>query len=340
MRSFSLRLALALLFLAWAGSLLAPFVAPYPPERQFREDVARPPGTIRMWDWRSECFWPCVIVSDPFDGPEEPDGIRISRIRLLVEGHPYRLFGFPLRLRLFGTADPEVRVFLLGTDSLGRDIFSRLLHGMRFSLSAGVAAILLTAVVGVFAGAFSGYVGGAVDRLTMRVCDLFLSLPNLFLILGIRALFPLDLTGGRVFWVMVLVFSLVGWGSVARMIRGQVLTVKHREHVLAARVMGASHGRILLRHILPLTLNALLVQVTFLLPLFIVGEVTLSFLGVGVQEPGVSLGTLLNSGATLQAILERRWELAPAAVFFGIVLCFNLAADELRTLGRARAQWW
>jgi peptide/nickel transport system permease protein len=336
MRSLALTSSLCVLALAWILSLLAPFVAPYPPERQFREHAGRPPSSVRALDWRSGCLRPCVIAPAPADGSPA----RASSIHFLVEGYPYRLFGVPLRQRLFGAADSEERVFLLGTDSLGRDIFSRLLHGMRFSMSAGVAAILLTAVVGVSAGALSGYIGGAGDRLMMRVCDLFLSLPNLFLILGIRALFPLDLTAGRAFWLMVLVFSLVGWGSVARMIRGQVLTLRSREHVLAARAMGASHGRILFRHILPLTVNALLVQVTFLLPLFIVGEVTLSFLGVGVQEPAVSLGTLLNAGATLQAVLVQHWELAPAAVFFILVFCFNLASDELRTLGRARAQWW
>ena len=190
--------------------------------------------------------------------------------------------------------------------------------------------MLLAVILGTLLGLVAGYSSGWVDTLIMRGADLFLALPAFFLILGLRALFPLQLSGGEIYWIVVLIFGLTGWAWITRVIRGQVLTLKEREYVLAARAMGATPMRILGRHILPFTLNPLLVQCTIFIPTFMLAEVTLSFLGVGVQEPDSSWGNLLTAGTSVQAITQFPWLLAPAAFIFLAVLSFNGIAEKLK----------
>jgi peptide/nickel transport system permease protein len=223
---------------------------------------------------------------------------------------------------------------------LGRDLFSRILFGAQFSLSVGVFSILFASFLGVIFGAWAGYRAGWADRLIMRVCDLFLSLPGLFLVLGLRAVFPLQMSGRESFWMIVMIFTVIGWSTVTRIIRGQVLTLKTRQYVLAAQAAGASPWRVLFRHILPFTTNYLLVQCAVFVPMFIMGEVTLSFLGVGVQEPDVSWGNLLAAGASIQAMSDHPWLLSPVLFILLTAFLFNLAGDELRVLGKQRARWW
>lgn len=313
-----------------------PFVAPYSPDRQFRDFANTPPDRWVWVDFRDGRIGP--FVSSPDNLAESEASLR--RVHWLSVGSPYEILGVHLRIHLFGLPDAAAPVFLLGSDSLGRDLFSRLLFATRFSVLASILAIVLTLGLGTLVGALSGYAGGWTDRSVMRVCDLFLSLPGLFLILGVRALLPIRLSSRGTLAMIVLVFVLLGWAAVARVVRGQVLSIRSQPHVLAARGMGASRTRILVRHVLPLTTNALIVQGSFLLPMFVIAEITLSFLGVGVQEPNASLGTLLHDSATLDAVLAHSWKLVPAAVVFCLVLSLNLLADQLKVLGKARGQWW
>ena len=246
-----------------------------------------------------------------------------------LEGTPYRWMGMTWRIHLFGLKDPSKRIFLLGSDALGRDVFSRVLYGSQFSLSIGLVGIVLTGALGLLLGSIAGYFSGWIDTVVMRMVDLFLSIPALFLILGIRALFPLRLSTQDTFWVIVLIFTLMGGASVTRVIRGQVLSLKTREFVLAARAAGASHSRILARHILPFTSNYLLVQSTVFIPAYILGEITLSFLGVGVQEPDASWGNLLTAATSVWVITDFPWLLSPAVFIFLAVFTFNWMGDHL-----------
>ncbi|MFZ0427696.1 MAG: ABC transporter permease [Acidobacteriota bacterium] len=314
-----------------------PFIAPYSADRQFRSSVNAPPCRWVWLDMRHQRLGPFVTLTGAPSGAADT---ALRRVEWLASGSAYRVFGLRLRTHLFGLPEAAGPVFLLGSDSLGRDLFSRLLFATRFSILAALLAILLTLSCGTVIGALSGYLGGWVDRIAMRVCDLFLSLPGLFLVLGIRALLPIQLSTDATLGMIVLIFVLLGWAAVARVVRGQVLSIRSQPHVLAARGIGASHARILFRHVLPLTTNALIVQGSFLLPMFVVAEITLSFLGVGVQEPNASLGTLLRDSATLEAVLVHEWKLIPAAVVFCLVLSLNLVADQLKVLGKARGQWW
>ena len=325
-------LAAGFLLFLYVAAWLAPFLAPYSPRHQFREFPFAPPSRISLHQGT-------IIPAPSFQSVRRIDlspayqltGKQVP-IRFQVESRPFTWMGLEFRTRLFGSGEAEHPLFLLGSDELGRDIFSRLLFGSRYSLSIGMVAILLTVVLGVCLGSLSGYLEGWPDRIVMRLSDLFLSLPGLFLVLALRATFP-DLGGGLGLYVLIIVtFTLLGWASVARVVRGQVLTLKKREHVLYAYASGASHLRILLHHILPFTRNYLLVQSSVLLPAFIVGEVTLTFLGLGVQEPDVSWGNLLNDATSLRALSDFPWLLAPVLVTLLSVLAFNYAADELKLI--------
>jgi len=320
----------------------APFIAPYSHKRQFREHFYMPPSELHFVDSEGTLSWRPFIY-DYETGEQAGTYSSLEKklfVRFFVRGETYQWLGFSLHTRLFGLDETSKQIFLLGSDALGRDLFSRILFGAQFSLSVGVLAIFFASFLGVIFGAWAGYVGGWTDRLIMRGCDLFLSLPGLFLVLGLRAVFPLQLSSQESFWMIVMIFTLIGWSTVTRIIRGQVLTLKTRQYVLAARASGASPWRILVRHILPFTTNYLLVQCAVFIPMFIMGEITLSFLGVGVQEPDVSWGNLLAAGNSIQAMSDFPWLLSPVLFILLTAFLFNLAGDELRVIGKERARWW
>ncbi len=320
------------------GLFLLPMLAPQPPDYQFREWPNQPPSRL-TFGWAGGSRLPIFAVLE-----REP-GVSSSRLRVPLTWFPECrqegvLGGSWIPFRIWGTADCAQPVFLLGSDSLGRDIFSRTLSGVRFSLLASLTAIIFTLLIGTLAGALSGYYSGWADRIIMRVSDLFLAVPGLFFILGLRVLYPVNLSPLEAMMMMVVIFVVISWATVSRVVRGQVLAIREREHVLAARSIGASDFRILVRHVLPFCRSVLVVQATFFLPLFLVAEISLSFLGVGVQEPAVSLGLLIRDAASLQALLSQHWKWAPALVAFLLIFGMNLSGDRGRLVGKVRAQWW
>jgi peptide/nickel transport system permease protein len=348
MRRYLLHLATGILLALGLAAFVAPFLAPYSPKQQFRDFSHSPPTRLHLLDPESG------LPTRPFvDSRTEGSNQRGSTgsdstgstgdrvgVRFFVKGVPFRIFGVSSDTHLFGLEDPDQPVLLFGSDSLGRDLFSRTLYGLRFSLLVGLLSIAVTVLIGSFSGALAGWRGGWADRLIMRVCDLFLSLPGLFLILGIRAVFPFRMSASNTLWMMVFIFALFGWGVVTRVVRGQVLSLKQRDYVLAARTMGASDWHIVIRHVLPFTSNYLKVQCTLFVPLFILGEITMSFLGVGVQEPDASLGNLLIAARSIRAMTAHPWEAVPAVVVFLLVFCFNYVGDELKSPGQVRPRWW
>lgn len=343
MKQMAWRAALGILVLLYVSAALAPFLAPYRPHRQFRDFANHPPTPIHFVEESGALsIRPFVYVATPGTQPGYSPadiGGKKRYVKFFVRGEAFTWLGIESNLHLFGLGgDPGL--FLLGTDDLGRDLFSRILAGSQFSLGIGLAGLIFTMTSGITLGALAGYYGGWTDRLIMRLSDLFLSLPGLFLVLGIRAVFPLEMSNWTTFWLIVLTFTLIGWGVVSRVIRGQVLSLKERTYVLAARTAGASSGRILARHILPFTTGYLQVQATVFIPLFILGEITLSFLGVGVQEPDVSLGTLLMAANSLFRISSYPWLLAPAGVIFLILLSFNLIGEKMQAFSKVTSRWW
>jgi peptide/nickel transport system permease protein len=227
---------------------------------------------------------------------------------------------------------------VLGTDGLGRDVLSRTLSAMRFTLATAIAGSLLTLALGAAFGAVAGLLGGAWDRLLMRASELFMALPALYLILGLRNLFPDSLTPLASGAIVVVSLAAVGWSGIARIVRGQVLGIREQDYVSAARAAGATRSRLLRVHVLPALRPLLLLQLGLHLPYFLLGEVTLSFLGLGLSEPDPSFGNMLASAASSGSLLGRHWWtwLAPAALLTLAVLGANLLLEGLRERYAAR----
>jgi peptide/nickel transport system permease protein len=251
-------------------------------------------------------------------------------INFLTRGVPYRLFGIlTTDLHLFGVQSPG-HFFLMGTDQAGRDIFSRVLDGAQISLTIGLVGVLISTLVGWSVGAIAGYFGGKTDTLFMRSAEVLMSIPALYLVLSVRNVFPTDLSTTTTYLLMIVVLSLTGWATMARVIRGMVLSLREEEYVLSAKALGATSTRILMRHILPNTTGYVIVRATLLIPVYILAEVTLSYLGIGIQEPAASWGNMLSAAQELRVLEQFSWVLAPGFFLFLTVLGFNFLGDGLR----------
>ena len=253
-------------------------------------------------------------------------------VQFFAQSAPYRILGvFETNVHLLGPADPGQRIFLLGSDRLGRDQWSRIMHGTQTSMTVGLVAVGLSVVLGVALGGISGYFGGWVDTLIMRSTELLLSIPGLYLIVALRGVFPLELPSQQTYLAIVAILSFIGWATLARVIRGMVLSIRQAEFVLAAEAMGASSLRIIVRHVLPNTMSFTIVAATVAVPGYILGEVFLSFLGVGVQPPAASWGNMLNAARSERVLTSFPWMLlAPGVAIFLTVMAFNFFGDGLR----------
>ena len=237
----------------------------------------------------------------------------------------------PTDRHLFGTDDAEKHpIYLLGADQFGRDVLSRLLYGSQISLSIGLIGISLTFTFGIALGGIAGYFGGPADSFIMRFCELIMSVPSLYLILVLRSVFPANMRSSMVYLLIMVILSFIRWAGTARVIRGMALSLRERQYVLAARTLGQSNWKIIARHILPGTLSYVIVAATLSIPYYILGEVVLSFLGVGVQEPQASWGNMLTAAQNPNYLVNYPWLLAPGVAIFITVLAFNFLGDGLR----------
>ena len=323
------------LLLFYALAILAPFVAPYTQEEMDRRRYFHPPHTLHWVDGAGSFHLRPFVRDTRLANPssftyEEVPGAD-HPLRFFVRGARYSLLGLVSSdLHLFGV-DGESRVYLLGTDSFGRDEFSRLLYGGQVSLTVGLIGILISFSLGLLLGGISGYFGGMTDSVIMRTTELLLSIPSLYLIIALRAVFPIDLPSQQVYLGIVAILAFIGWAGLARVIRGLVLSIRRNEYVTAAEALGVSRFRIITRHILPNTWSFVIVAATISVPGYILGEVVLSFLGVGVQEPASSWGNMLNQARSLRALTSFPWLLyVPGLAIFLTVMAFNFLGDGLR----------
>jgi peptide/nickel transport system permease protein len=313
--------AILLLLVIVAGAMPS-FIAPYPPTVQFRDHLLAPPMGMHVRDeeghWHAPFVYPITVVD------------RLERRFAEDRAHP-------VRLRLFTNGKliaPETEALgpwlFLGSDRLGRDLFSRLVHGARLSLGVAIVAVMGALFLGTFVGALAGYHGGWIDQLVMRVSEFVVVLPPLYVVLAFRSMLPPSLRAEVVFVLMTVLLAAIGWPVVARGVRTIVTTENTRDYAMAARAIGASPWRLLARHLLPATAGFLRVQALLLLPAVIMAETTLSFAGLGFEADRPSWGTLLQEAADVRAMADYPWLLSAAAAIVIVVLGLNLLLESDR----------
>lgn len=331
-RRFKLQAAAAALVAVHTAILFAGLLAPYDYAGQNRDVAFAPPTRVHFVDANGKLHMrPFVYAFRPTrDGSYEVDETQMYPLRFFVKGSPYKIAAIiPMRTHLFEVREPGY-VFLMGTDAYGRDQFSRFLYGGQLSLLAGLLAAAISVLLGVAIGALAGFYGGWPDELLMRGAEVFLALPWLYLLFAVRAAMPLHIAGWQVFLLLVSVIGLIGWARPARLIRGVVLSARERNFVVAARGFGASDFYLLKRHILPQTSGVILTQLALLIPQYVLAEVTLSFLGLGVSEPMASWGSLLSSLQQYYVLTSYWWMFLPAILLVPVFLLYHLSADALQ----------
>lgn len=327
--------ALLMLAVLYTLAACAEFFAPYPSEWR-NLDYAYCPPQVPAWSWaegwhvagRQRHVDPVTFLCQ-----YREDGTQRTRLGFFVRGEPYRLWGIvPMERHFFGVRDRAQAgtFFFLGADKYGQDLFSRLIYGARVSLSVGMIAIWVTFALGVAIGGVSGYLGGSVDNVLQRLIEIVNSFPNLPLWLALGAILPADWSPLMTYFAITLVLSLLNWTSLARVVRGKMLSLREEDYVVAARLLGASHSRILLRHLLPGFTSHIIVVLTLSVPTMILGETALSFLGLGLRPPIVSWGVLLQDCLNVQTVANYPWLLMPVVLIVLTVLSFNFLGDGLR----------
>lgn len=331
------RLALAggvALVVLYAVMLAAEFLAPYDLDFSDRNVYYAPPVGVHLVDaqgrWHARPFVYAYTHVDPSIPTYTQVRSRTFDIHFFVHGFPYRLAGLiPTDLHLVGV-DPPARLFVLGSDQFGRDLFSRLMFGSRVSLLIGILVVITTFPIGMILGGVAGYYGGVIDNVIMRMVEVLAAFPAFYLTLTLASVLPPTLSGGARIFMITVVFSIVGWGGLARVIRGLVLSLRDLEFVLAARAAGLADLRVIARHVLPNTSSYLIVAATLTIPGAILGESGLSFLGIGVQEPSTSWGLQLAQAQSIDVLTQFPWLLYPGLFIVVAIIAYNFLGDGIR----------
>ena len=326
-----------LLIILYLAAIFADFISPYPYTLQNRHLSYCPPTRIHFRETNGKFHLrPFVYQSslkDPIHRDYVEDKSKPYFIHLFPRGPEHKILGFiPSNCYLFGVKSPAV-LYLFGADLYGRDIFSRILQGARVSLSIGLIGVCISFFLGLLIGGISGYFGGKLDTFLMRLTELVMVFPGFYLMLALRATFPTTLSSIQVYLMIIIILSFIGWASLARIIRGMVLSLREEDYILAARSIGASSFRIILRHVLPNTLSYTITAATLSIPGYILGESALSLLGLGIQEPQSSWGNMLAAAiGNLQVVTHFTWVLIPGLFIFITVMAFNFLGDGLRDI--------
>lgn len=328
--------ALWILVVAYLCAIFADFVAPYSTDERFANYQNAPPQQIHFYVPGEGLQRPFVYAMkrtlDPVTYAYRfTDDVTVRHpIHFLARGYEYRLLGLIKTDRhLFGT-DGNAPVLIFGTDRLARDLFSRIIIGGRISLSIGLIGVFVSFMLGVIIGGISGFFGGMIDEFIQRVIDFLISIPTIPLWMTLSAALPRDWPVIKTYFAITLVLSVVGWCGLARVVRGKLLALREEDYAAAAKVSGASEWRIITRHLLPGFTSHLIVSITLRIPGMILSETALSFLGLGMQPPAVSWGTLLQDAQNLMSIAKFPWQMLPAVFVTVVVLMFNFLGDGLR----------
>lgn len=332
------RISLIVLALIYIALFFADFIAPYTKDFSDRTMAYVPPSKVFTIDENGKLSKPYtynyVREFDPVNLEIKYNLDRSEKhyIKFFSKGQPYKFLGLiPMKRHLF-TTDKNGRIFILGTDINGRDVFSRLLFGGRISMTIGFLALFVLFPIGLLYGGISGYFGGKVDTIMMRFAEAVMSIPSFYLLIILASILPSGMTSTQRFLLIVLILALIGWAGFARVVRGMVLSIKNQEYIQAAKSIGASRMRIIIRHILPQTTSFVIVAMTLSVPSYILSESGLSFLGLGIQQPDASWGNMLKEAQEFTNILYRPWLLTPGFLIFVSVLAFNVIGDTIRDI--------
>jgi peptide/nickel transport system permease protein len=332
-------LSAVVILLLYGMGLFCEFIAPYDPSQFFVQYRLAPPTSIHIRDREGRWQRPFIYATTHSKDPEtlrdiyETDYETQYPIRFFARTNEYRFWGlFPANLHLFGLdVDRDVQgVFLLGTDRMGRDVFSRLAYGARLSLSVGLVGIALSFCLGILLGGISGYYGGVIDTLIQRLIEFIRGLPTLPLWMSLSAALPGDWSIIRTYFAIGIILSLVGWTGLARVIRGRFLSMREEDFVMAARLVGAKELRIILRHMLPSFWSHIIASLSLSIPGMILGETGLSFIGLGLRPPAISWGILLQDAQQVSVLANAPWLLIPGGFVILTVIVFNFFGDGVR----------
>lgn len=319
----------------YAIGLFCEFLAPYPLDRRDVAFAYAPPQRIHFFSEDGFHLRPFVYPLKPLRNPVTlekvyvEDHSRTLPIHMFVEGEPYTMWGFiPMRRHLFGVEDGTLH--LLGADSLGRDLLSRILYGARISLTIGLIGVTMSFFLGLIIGAISGYYGGWIDNIIQRLIEIIRSFPSIPLWMALAAALPATWSPLQVYFGITIVLSLIGWTGLARQVRGKILSLREEDYATAAKLCGASEWRIMTKHLLPGFMSHIVVALSLAVPSMILGETALSFLGLGLRPPITSWGVLLKEAQNIQAVALHPWLLTPVIFVIITVLAFNFMGDGLR----------
>jgi peptide/nickel transport system permease protein len=323
------------LIMIYLGMVLAEFCAPYDWNHPFDDFLYTPPQALHFVDDQGKFslrpfVYPIVGKRDlrTFRFVYQEDRTRKSYIHFFVRGDPYSLFGIKSNIHLFGVK--EGTMFLFGTDVRGRDMLSRIVMGSRISLTIGLLGVAITVFLGSVIGTISGYFGGRIDEIIQRVIEFIRSFPTLPLWMSLSAALPPDWPSHMVYLGIIVVLSFIGWTSLAREVRGKILSLRTTDFVLAAESSGASTSRLVFVHMIPSVASHIMVIATLSIPGMILGESALSFLGLGIKPPLTSWGLLLAQAQRVEVMRLYPWMLIPGIFIAIVVLAFNFLGDGLR----------
>ncbi|MHA6691020.1 ABC transporter permease [Devosia sp. A449] len=337
------RLALVSLWIVIAFylvALLAEFIAPTDPGAYSARYTYAPPQGIQLISTAEDGSWRFAPHVNGYATEIDPKAMRRIfvidpeveiPVQFFAPSKPYLLAGLiPMTVKLIGVADPKAPFYVLGADRLGRDLLSRLIHGTRISLSIGLAGVTLSLFFGIIIGGFAGYYGGWFDSAVMRVVEFIRSMPTIPLWLGLAAALPKDWSALQTYFAITIILSLIGWTELARVVRGRFLSLRTEDFVTAAQLDGASDWRIITRHMVPSFMSHIIAAATLAIPGMILAETALSFLGLGLQAPIVSWGTLLQDAQNIRTLATAPWLLTPGICVVIIILSMNFFGDGLR----------
>jgi peptide/nickel transport system permease protein len=334
------QIAMVVLGILYFIAIFAEIVSPFDPLHRMQEFTAMPPMKVHLIDSTGKLRLPFVygvirtrdlVTLRPL---YEEDTNTINPIKLFVEGDPYTLWRlFTWDRHLFGVElkDGEVQpFFLLGSDTIGRDLLSRIFFGGRISLSVGLFGVILAFVIGLMLGGITGFFGGAIDEIVMRIIDVLVSLPQIPLWMALAAALPQDWPQLQTYFFVTIILSIFGWTTLARVTRGKMLSLREDDFVMSAKLDGESEGSIITRYMLPSFASYIIVSMTIAIPAMILGETSLSFLGIGLRAPTISWGVMLQDAQTLQTVAILPWILLPCVFVIIAVMMFNFLGDGLR----------